>query len=225
MLHRLYINPSFIRITCSLNAHAHLGLLDRFVNGIVILSAPPNICANTSTYVTNYLPCNRGINRDYYGIELCYLHSSSTNNCSKEFYCPHEVIGKVTYPAFESIEQDQEYPENILFGDILMQNIFTFNIKSVHCLLVSPITRIIHVMIVIYIIVIRMRLSEKLHSHLHYIRDRVKQIFRKIDRICMISGETFYMQDGAQVHYAQYVRHFLCETFSDQWIGRHGPIE
>ncbi|UJR17626.1 hypothetical protein I4U23_004522 [Adineta vaga] len=54
---------------------------------------------------------NSGTSRDYYGIELYYSHLSSTHNCSKEFYCPYGTIDEVSYSTFESIEQDQEYPE------------------------------------------------------------------------------------------------------------------
>ncbi|CAF0984169.1 unnamed protein product [Adineta ricciae] len=180
------MNPSFIRLTCS--PSGHLGLLDRFGNGIGILSAPPNNYANTNTriYVTSYLPCYRGTSRNYSSIELCYPESSSASNCSTDLFCPYGSVGEVAYSAFESIEQDQDYPEapeNTVFDDILMQNIFSFNLKSVHCLIVSPTTWVFVVMIIVGIIVIGMECSERFYPHQHYIRDRAKQIFRKIDLI------------------------------------------
>ncbi|UJR38772.1 hypothetical protein I4U23_031437 [Adineta vaga] len=216
------MNPSFIRIICS--PSGHLGLLDRFGNGIAILSVPPNTYANTNTsiYVTSYLPCNRGTSRDYYGIELCYPYSSSINNCSKEFYCPYGAVGEVSYSSFESIEQDQEYPEspeNIVFDDILMQNIFSFNTKSIHCLLVSPITWVLLVMIIVCIVVIGMELSEKFYPHQHSIRDRAKQIFRKIDLIG--EGEVWI---GGLITTAVIVFIISAYVFSNAYLHQY-PIE
>ncbi|UJR16923.1 hypothetical protein I4U23_003821 [Adineta vaga] len=180
------MDPAFIRIICS--PSGHLGLLDRLGNGIAILSASPNYYANTNTseYVTSSLPCNRGTSRDYDGIELCYPYLAEVNNCSHEFYCPYGAVGEVAYSSFESIEQDQEYPEspeNIVFDDILMQNVFSFNFKSIHCLLVSPITWVLVVMMIVGIVVAGMGVSEIFYPHHHSIRNQAKHIFRKIDLI------------------------------------------
>ncbi|UJR16927.1 hypothetical protein I4U23_003825 [Adineta vaga] len=200
------------------------GLLDRLGNGIAILSASPNYYANTNTseYVTSSLPCNRGTSRDYDGIELCYPHLAEVNNCSHEFYCPYGAVGEVAYSSFESIEQDQEYPEspeNIVFDDILMQNIFSFNFKSIHCLLVSPITWVLVVMIIVGIVVAGMGVSEIFYPHHHSIRNQAKHIFRKIDLIG--EGEIWI---GGLITTAIIVLVISAYAFSNAYLHQY-PIE
>ncbi|CAF3559292.1 unnamed protein product [Adineta steineri] len=179
------MDPSFIRIFCS--SIGHLGLLDRLGNGIGILIASPNNYSNTNTslYVTSAAPCYRGTSRNYSGIELCYP-DSSLNNCSKDLFCPYGAVGEVSYSTFQSIEQNPEYPdspENTVFDDLLIQNMFIFSPKSIHCLLVSPITWVIFVTILGFSVAISMALSECYCPHHHFIRDRAKKVFRKMDLI------------------------------------------
>ncbi len=62
-------------------------------------------------------------------------------------FCPVGSIEEISYSDFKSIEQDEDYPkspENTVFDDILLQlNMFSFNIQSIHCLIVSPVTWVI----------------------------------------------------------------------------------
>jgi hypothetical protein len=176
---------SFIRLTCSVGGN--LGVLDSLSNGVGILTAPPGTYPNTniSVYATSYVPCNRGTGRNYTGIELCSPYSSSSN-CSEDSFCPYGAVGEVSYSAFASVEQDQEYPEspeNVVFDDILMQNMFTINLTSLHCLLVSPLTWVFIVMLIGFSIAILMTISEVFCPHHLSKRDRVKQIFKKMDLI------------------------------------------
>ncbi|CAF4806839.1 unnamed protein product, partial [Rotaria magnacalcarata] len=73
-----------------------------------------------------------------------YAYSNSCSPCTlPDSFCPYGAVEEISYSTFESIEQDQDYlesPENTVFDDILMQNIFSFNAQSDHCVLVSPIT-------------------------------------------------------------------------------------
>jgi hypothetical protein len=182
---------SFIRIACS--PTGNLGVLDNLGNALGMISAPPGTYSDTNTtiYIVSTAPCSRGTSRDYYGIELCYPNSSS-NNCSEDAFCPYGGVGEVSYSEFESIEQDQEYPEspeNVVFDDLLMQNIFMFNPKSMHCLLVSPITWVLLVIIIGVTIAICMAISEAFCPHHHIKRDHVKRIFKKMDLIG--EGEVF----------------------------------
>jgi hypothetical protein len=176
---------SFIRLACS--PSANLGILDQMGNGIGILTAPAGSYPNTNVnvYATSSVPCNRGTNRDYAGIELCYPYPSSSN-CSADSFCPYGAVGEVSYSVFESIEQDQEYPEspeNIVFDDLLMQNMFTFNLNSIHCLLVSPVTWVLLVLVIGFTLAAGMAISEAFCPRYHMMRDRAKRIFRKIDLI------------------------------------------
>ncbi|CAF3958825.1 unnamed protein product, partial [Adineta steineri] len=103
---------SLIRLSSS--PSGNLGILDSLSNGVGILVAPPGYYPNTNidVYATNSIPCNRGTNRTYAGIELCSPYSSSSMNCSEVAFCPYGAVGEVLYSAFESIEQIQEYPES-----------------------------------------------------------------------------------------------------------------
>lgn len=176
---------SFNRLSCS--PAGNLGILDRMGNGVGILVAPPGAYPNTNinVYATSSIPCNRGTNRDYSGIELCSPYSSSSN-CSEDSFCPYGAVGDVSYSAFQSIEQDQDYPEspeNVVFDDLLMQNMFALNLKPIHCLLVSPLTWVLLVMVIGFTVTIIMTISEAFCPHHQSRRDRVKRIFRKMDLI------------------------------------------
>jgi hypothetical protein len=186
------MDPTFLRLSCS--PAGNLGLLDRLGNGVGILAAPPSTYPNTniSVYSTSPIPCNRGTGRNYSGIELCSPYSASSN-CSKDLFCPYGAVGEVPYSEFQSIEQNQDYPEspeNVVFDDILMQNMFTLNLNSIHCLLVSPITWVVLVVIIGFTVAIIMTISEAFCPHHQSRRHCVKQIFRKMDLIG--EGEVFY---------------------------------
>jgi hypothetical protein len=185
------MNPTLIRLSCS--PSGNLGVLDRLGNPVSILAAPPGTYPNTNTkiYVTSSIPCNRGTSRNYSGIELCSPDSASSN-CSEDLFCPYGAVGEVSYSAFETIEQDQEYPEspeNTVFDDILMQNMFAFNWKTVHCVVVSPLTWVVLVMVIGFSFAIIMTISEAFCPHHHSKRARVKQILKKLDLIG--EGEVF----------------------------------
>ncbi|CAF1400512.1 unnamed protein product [Adineta steineri] len=218
--HRI-TDPSFIRIVCS--SIGHLGLLDRLGNGIGILVASPNTYSNTNTTidVTSTAPCNRGTSRNYSGIELCYPQSSLIN-CSEDFFCPYGAVGEVSYSAFKSIEQYQEYPdspENIVFDDLLIQNMFIFNPKSIHCLVVSPITWVLFFIIIGFTIAISISISEVYCPDHHFIRDRAKRIFRKMDLIG--EGEMWF---GGLISAAIIVLVVSAYYFSNAYLHQY-PIE
>ncbi|CAF3715353.1 unnamed protein product [Rotaria socialis] len=143
--------PQFIRLVCS--SHGHLAIFDDLGIPAIIYSTPSGTYPNTnSTYFTsNTVPCILGTYRNYTGIELCipctngtYAYSNSCSPCTlPDSFCPYGAVEEISYSTFESIEQDQDYPEspeNTVFDDILMQNMFSFNTQSGHCALVSPIT-------------------------------------------------------------------------------------
>ncbi|CAF0839911.1 unnamed protein product [Adineta ricciae] len=181
-----YMAPSIIRIACS--PSGNLGMLNLLGGGVGILRAPPNEYPNTNTsgWATTSVPCYSGTSRDYDGIELCSPYSSSSMNCSDDIYCPYGAVGQVSYSEFESIEQDQDYPEppeSTVFDDLLMQNMFSLNPTSIHCLVVSPITWVLFFMIFGLTISIGIILSEVCCPRYHSIRDKIKRIFRKMDLI------------------------------------------
>ncbi|CAF1167462.1 unnamed protein product [Adineta steineri] len=181
-----YMVPSLVRVTCS--SSGNIGILTLLGAGFGILQAPPNQYPNTNTsgWATTSVPCYSGTGRNYYGIELCYSYSASSMNCSDNMYCPYGSVGQVSYSEFESIEQDQDYPEssdNTVFDDILMQNMFSMNPTSIHCLVVSPITWVLFFMILGSIIALSIIISEACCPRYSSTRDQAKRIFRKMDLI------------------------------------------
>ncbi|CAF1003158.1 unnamed protein product [Adineta steineri] len=213
---------SLIRLSCS--PAGNLGILDSLSNGVGILVAPPGYYPNTNidVYATNSIPCNRGTNRTYAGIELCSPYSSSSMNCSEDSFCPYGAVGEVLYSAFETIEQIQEYPEspeNTVFDDILMQNMFAFNVNSVHCLLVSPLVWVVLVMLIGLSVALFLTISEALYPEHHSMQDNVKKVFRKIDLIG--EGE---MWIGGLISAAIIVLVVSAYSFSNSFL-RQYPIE
>ena len=186
------LNAVFIRLLCS--PSGHLTILDILGTAPIILSAPAGTYANTNTssFRSTAVPCMRGTYRNYAGIELCQpcpngTFSSDCRNCtSNNSFCPYGSVEELSYTSFESIEQEQEYPEspeNTVFDDLLMQNMFTLNTQSTRCLLVSPMTWVLVVVALGFIVHIVMAISEIFYPHRHMTRNRLKKIFRKLDLI------------------------------------------
>jgi hypothetical protein len=185
-------NPMFIRLLCS--PSGNLIILDTLGNGPVILSSPAGTYTDTTTesYRSVSVPCMRGTYRNYSGIELCQpcpngTFSSDCRNCtSNDSFCPYGGIEQLSYASFESIEQEQQYPEspeNTVFDDLLMQNMFTLNTQSAHCILVSPMTWVLVVIALGVIVATVMAISEIYCPHRHMTRNQLKKIFKRLDLI------------------------------------------
>ncbi|CAF1233564.1 unnamed protein product, partial [Rotaria sp. Silwood1] len=166
-----WMRPPFIRLVCS--PFGHLAIFDDLGIPGIIYSAPAGTYPNTNSryFTSNTVSCIRGTYRNYTGIELCmpcsngtYTYSSNCSLCtSPNSFCPYGAVEEISYSTFESIEQDQDYPEspeNTVFDDILMQNMFSFNLRFAHCALVSPITWVLLVVGLGVIIAISMVIHE-----------------------------------------------------------------
>ena len=180
------MNPELIRIVCSHSGH--LTIYDNFGNFRTLLSAPKGTYPDTNTKSSKSIsiPCVRGAHRKYTGIELCIpcLDSTFSSSCqactSNNSFCPYGNVEELSYSAFKSIEQKQEYPEspeNTVFDDILMENMLRWNTHSAHCLLVSPMTWVIMVIgfgvtVAIVVIISEIRCPNALCR-----RNRVKEAF------------------------------------------------
>ena len=187
-----WVNPSLIRLICS--PSGHLALFDVLGNAAIIYSSPPGTYPDTNSpsYTSIIVPCINGTYRNYRGIELCFPcpHGTYSKNCSKclskDSFCPMGSIEEISYSIFQSIEQDQDYPESpesTTFDDILMQNIFSLNTKSVHCVVVSPITWVVLVMVIGLIVAITVIIHEIFGPKTHLMRDWTKQLLRRVDII------------------------------------------
>jgi hypothetical protein len=187
-----WINPSLIRLVCSVSGH--VTLFDILGNAAIIYSTPSGTYPDTNSnyYTSIIVPCTHGTYRNFSGIELCFPCPNGTysSNCSlclvNNSFCPVGSIEDLSYSNFESIEQDEDYPEspeNTVFDDVLMQNMFSFNTGSIHCLLVSPITWVILMMIIGISISVGMTIHETFDPSKHRIRDWTKNILRKVDLI------------------------------------------
>jgi hypothetical protein len=187
-----WVNPSLIRLVCS--AFGHVTIFDSLGNAAIIYSTPAGTYpdTNSSSYTSISVSCIRGTYRNYTGIELCTpcpngTYSSDYLPCtSQDSFCPYGAVEEISYSIFESIEQDQDYPEspeNTVFDDLLMQNMFTFNTRSIHCLLVSPITWVFVVVGLGVTIVVGMTMHEACGSDTNTRLDLAKRILRKVDLI------------------------------------------
>ncbi|CAM4911287.1 unnamed protein product [Rotaria socialis] len=219
------ITAFFLRLAFSSNGS--FGIIDILGNAVAIIAAPAGSYPNTNatTYSSIAAPCIVGTYRDYPGVELCYPCSGSSNCslCTSEnSYCPYGAVGNIMYSEFASISQNQAYPEspdNTVFDDILMQNMFNLNFKSVHCALVSPLTWVFFVIFIALIVVIAMTLSEKLFPSHHIIRNQTKQWFRRVDLVG--KGE---MWIGGLASAAIIVLVVSACTFSNAYLSQY-PIE
>jgi hypothetical protein len=187
-----WTNPSLIRLVCS--AFGHVAIFDILGNAAIMFSSPAGTYpdTNSSFYTSIIVPCIPGTYRNYTGVELCIpcpngTYSSNCLPCTlQDSFCPYGAVEEITYSMFESIEQDQDYPEspeNTVFDDLLMQNMFAFNTQSIHCLLVSPITWTFVVVGFGIIIAICMAIHEIFSPNTHIMRNRAKQILRQLDLI------------------------------------------
>lgn len=181
-----------MRLVCS--ASGHVTVFDILGNAAIILSSPAGAYPNTnsSTYVSFKAPCTHGTYRDYTGIKLCIpcpdaTYSSSCSLCTlQDSFCPHGAVEETCHLIFESTEQDQDYPESpgtTVFDDKLMQKMFSFNTESMHCLLISPITWTLLVIGLAMIVAIGVIIHEVYEPNSQTMRERAKQIFRKLDLI------------------------------------------
>lgn len=151
-------------------------------NAANIYSSPegtyPN--RNCNFYTSIIVPCISGTYRNYRGIELCFpcpsgTYSSNCSRClSKDSFCPVGSVEEIFYSDFESLEEDEDYPEspeNIAFDDVLMQNMFNFNTESIHCLVVSPMMWVLVVIVMGISITIGVTVHEKFGPRTHPMRD------------------------------------------------------
>ncbi len=187
-----WINPSLIRLVSSYSGH--VTVFDILGNGAIILSSPSGQYPDTNSpfYTSINVPCFPGTYRNYTGIELCLLCLNGTysSNClpcnSNSSFCPSGSIEDLSYSIIESILQDEDYPEspeNTVFDDLLMQSMFSFNTQSIHCLLVSPLTWTFVVFAIGILISIVMSIHELCSPNTHSMREKTKQILKKVDLI------------------------------------------
>ncbi len=187
-----WINPSLIRLVCSY--FGAVTIFDILGNPAIILSSPPGYYpdTNSSSYTSINVPCIPGTYRNYSGIELCLLCPNGTysSNCiscqSNNSFCPSGSIEDLSYLLIESIIQDEDYPEspeNTVFDDLLMQNMFSLNTQSISCLFLSPLTWTFIVFTIGILIAIIMIIHELFSPNTHAMRERTKQILKKVDLI------------------------------------------
>ncbi|CAF3345973.1 unnamed protein product [Rotaria socialis] len=225
-----WMRPQFIRFVCS--SSGNLAIFDDLGIPAIIYSAPSGTYPNTNSiyFTSNTVPCIRGTYRNYTGIELCmpcsndtYAYSNSCSPCTlSDSFCPYGAVEEISYSTFESIEQDQDYPEspeNTVFDDILMQNIFSFNTQSGHCVLVSPITWVLLVIGFGVILAGGIFIHEAFFPGIHITRDGTKQILKKLDLIG--EGELWI---GGLASAAVIVIVISAYSFSNQYFHQY-PIE
>ncbi|CAF1651856.1 unnamed protein product, partial [Didymodactylos carnosus] len=136
-----YFNPSFLNI---ISTSTSLIIVDITGNIQVIQPTPPGYYAATSTSDSDILtysaqvPCTGGMFKNQTSLEPCLLcpigtKASSIANiectpCSSLSFCPFGSVNDVSYTKLEPIIPHKTYPnspDNSLFDDILIQNMFS----------------------------------------------------------------------------------------------------
>ncbi|CAF4985464.1 unnamed protein product [Rotaria sp. Silwood1] len=149
------MNIVLLRLVCSKSGN--LAVFDNLGNAATLLSAPAGMYPYTRVpfLTSSSVPCIPGTHRNYSGLELCIpcpngTFSSDCVQCARnDSFCPYGSIQDLSYSTFESIDQDQDYPEapeTTVFDDLLMKNMFTLNTQSAHCIRVSPMTWVLLVL-------------------------------------------------------------------------------
>ncbi|CAF4147851.1 unnamed protein product, partial [Adineta steineri] len=139
-----------------------------------------------------------------------------------DMFCPYGAVAPLPSIALESVEQEQDYPESpetTVFDDLLMQNMFSFNTKSLHCVLVSPITWVLLVIGFGSLVLVTMAISTIMCPGKHPVRDQAKAIFKKMDLIG--EGELWI---GGLVSAAVVVLVICAYSFSNAYFHQY-PIE
>ncbi|CAF1359220.1 unnamed protein product [Rotaria magnacalcarata] len=218
----------FIRLMCSISGD--FITLDSLGGPSAVFSAPAGSFPDTNVrlFRSVSVPCIRGTNRDYAGIELCIPcpHGTFSSGCqtcnSNASFCPFGSVEELPYSTFQSIDQVQEYPdspENTVFDDILLHNMFMLNWQSSHCALVSPMTWVL-LFIVFGIIVALIVIISEIHCanqrNIHY---RIKRILKNMDLIG--EGELWI---GGLLSVAVIVLVISACTFSAEFYHQY-PIE
>ncbi|CAF1157957.1 unnamed protein product [Adineta steineri] len=227
------MNPSFIRLVSN-PILGHIAIFDMSGDPSIILSAPPGFYPATDrpSYFSTSVPCIPGTYRSYASIELCSPCQNGTmsnlggincNVCSDpDMFCPYGAVEALLPGALETIEQEQDYPESpetTVFDDLLMQNMFSFNTNSLHCVVVSPITWVLLVISFGSFVLVAMGISTIICPGVHPTRDKAKAIFKKMDLIG--EGELWI---GGLVSVAVVVLVMFAYYFSNAYYYQY-PIE
>ncbi|CAF3247231.1 unnamed protein product [Rotaria sp. Silwood2] len=186
------MNVVLIQLTCSKSGT--LAIFDILGNTAALISAPAGMYPYTGVpyFTSSFVPCISGTHRNYSGLELCTPCPNGTfsNNCEQcarnDSFCPYGSVQDLSYSTFESIEQNQEYPESpetTVFDDLLMQNMFSLNAQSPHCIRVSPMTWVLVVFMLGIIVAITAVVAEAYCPRTHKIQSRLKQLFQKVDLV------------------------------------------
>ncbi|CAF4709762.1 unnamed protein product, partial [Rotaria socialis] len=182
----------FIRLMCSISGD--FITLDSLGSPSAVFSSPAGSFPDTNVrlFRSVSVPCIRGTNRDYAGIELCIPcpHGTFSSGCqtcnSNASFCPFGSVEELPYSTFQSIDQVQEYPdspESTVFDDILLLNMFMLNWQSSHCALVSPMTWVLVFIVFGIIVALTLVISEVHCSNQRNIHNRIKRILKKMDLI------------------------------------------
>ncbi|CAF1175258.1 unnamed protein product [Didymodactylos carnosus] len=230
------ISSNFVTIVS--NDKIGLAILD--VNGSVYVIRPTTI----GYYPVTNTGCGHGINFAYSNEKKClpgtYHMETSTNPCAlcppgtynggdmyiacapcnASSFCPLGSVANVDGTAMNNIVQALAYPqspENTLFDDILLQNMFQLSFQK-HCLLVSPLFWTILLLGFALLLLVMMGALKFFHRCKN-IRETIKFVFKQTDLIG--EGE---MWIGGVVSFSIVVLVSFAYMFSNLYLKQY-PIE
>jgi hypothetical protein len=216
-----------------------LMFLDINGNVYILHVSPPGYYSDSSSgtgqnqiYFSNTLPCEPGTFKTDTGVDWCrlcpqgsYNSGNMTINCAPcsntTSFCP---LGSVSDTALSfmtrqtQIRAYPESPENIIFDDILILNMFSLNASEQRCLLLSPLFWALIIFGIAISIIILMGLL-KLFVQCKPVREVLKKIFRQIDLIG--EGE---MWMGGLASVAILILCIFAYIFSNSYLNQY-PIE
>ncbi len=183
-------------------------------------------------YFSNTLPCEPGTYSSDTSIYWCHLcpqgtftSYNTTTKCAPcsnaTSFCPLGSVSDTALSFISRVTQIRTYPEspeNTIFDDILILNMFSLNTSDRRCLLISPLFWSLVIFGVAILIVILMGLL-KLSIKCKSVRHTLKRIFRRTD---LIGEGEFWI--GGLASFSILILCTFAYSFSNSYLYQY-PIE
>lgn len=152
----------------------------------------------TGTSLIEYDSCPAGTFRKTAGFLPCSICPEGTNNfgntgatqclpCNSTLFCPAGAIVEIDYSLIYNQTQIQVYPqspENIVFDDILLANMFSIsNTRSMRCILISPLFWTTVTLSISLMMLLTLHFLKCFPNHFRHQRLLLIRIFKQADLI------------------------------------------
>jgi hypothetical protein len=232
------MSPIFLNIIS--NPSNFLSIIDSGGNIFVILSTPAGFYPSTtgsikdgSTVFSSQTVCIPGTYKMTTGIQSCSPCPAGTKNgghditscvpCANNTFCNLGATNDLPSSILSNVIQATPYPtspENTIFDDILIQNMFTIG-RTFHCIIISPIFWAIIVASIAFIIMFCMILL-KFYRTYPKASERYKMLTRIFKQIDLIAEGEWWI--GGLLSFCIVVLLIFAYVFSGKYY-RLYPIE